>query len=386
MSDDDLQLTISKPSEQVVSSKPKYLITNCVYGPVYSQLFLEQHLKSVLDETNLPDLAEKYDIEYMILTDTETTPVLQNHPNMQRLNEVIGRVSIYNFDWGNVNDKFGQRYNALMDLFKISVKKALQEGFPYLTCWVADLVVAKEFFSKVTSKMEEGHDAVFVLPLRSAAEAMIEKLEEWEYALPAAKLCKLGYENLHPLWVACHWGNPQFSKLPFTLIWNNGRGLKVHSYSLTPIIFKPRESMLGSDRRGMIDGDIPELCENPYWATDWTDAPVIGVEPLFCYYPTFANRPASVELLREWQHAVHPSQVKFLKTPLYYPNKQTVGDIDVGGVPDQITSCYVAPEVRAPDGVQIAGVKPPEVAPEVKINREMRRKMEREQRSRQHGR
>jgi hypothetical protein len=384
---DDLALTLAKDEPKV--SKPKYLITNCVYGPVYSQLFLEQHLKSVLDETNLPDLAETYDIEYMILTDTETTPLLQSHPNMQRLTDVIGKVSIFNFEWGNVQDRFGQRYNALLDLFKISVKKALQDDVHLLTCWVADLVVAKEFFAKILKPMEEGHDAVFVLPLRSAAEPMIEKLDEWEGALPALKLCKYGYENLHPLWWACHWENPLFTKLPFTLLWNNGRGLKAHSYSVTPVIFKPRASMLADDRRGMIDGDIPELCENPYWATDWIDAPVIGVEPLFCYYPTFENRPSSVALLREWQHCLHPSQVAFLKKPLYYPSKQVVGDIDVRAIPDQITMGFSSVVEHRPVKPTVGGSNPPGPAiidEGVSFNRADRRLLAKQQKRNSNGR
>ncbi len=347
-------------------AKPKYLITNVVYGPVYSQLFLEQHLKSILDETNLPDLAEKYDIEYLILTDLETTPLLQQHPNMQRLTNTVKLVNIFNFEWGNVQDKFARRYDALLDLFKISVRKGLNENFQYVTCWVADLVVAKDFFSKLTERMDSGHDAVFVLPMRSAADSMVEKLDEWEGALPALKLCKFAYENLHPLWWACHWDNPMFTKYPFTLLWNNGRGLKAHSYLNTPIIFKPREGMLAPGRRGMIDVDVPELCENPYLATDWIDAPVIAVEPLFCYYPPFSNRPSSVSYMREWQHVVHPSHIKNLGTPLYYPSKLAMGEIDVRGIPEQITTGYTPPvQVQAP-------APPPE-----KLNRAQRRALER---------
>jgi hypothetical protein len=361
--------------------KPKYLISNLCYGDMYATLFCDQHLKSLLDETNLPDLVETYDVTYMILTDDETLPLLQNHPNMQRLSQVLktngeNRVQIIVFSWGAVKDKFSRRYTGLLDLFKMSVKKALDEKFDYLTAWVADLVVAKDFYPKVMKQLEAGHGAVFVQPPRAAAESIIEHLENFEQGLPALKLWKLCYEHMHPLWWACHWDNPCFTRLPFQLLWNNGKGIRCHSYSTTPIIFKPNEKML--DGRGMIDGDIPSLCENPFWATDWTDAPVIGVEPLFCYYPTFKHERSSIEFMRDtWNHQVHPSQVKFLEKALYYPNRETVGELDVKDIPGQIVQGFVPKVIETKAEVEAPKEKDDQVLT-VPLNRELRRKLERQ--------
>lgn len=302
--------------------KPKYLITNLVYGDTYSKLFLENHLTSLLDDSNLPKLAETYDIEYRIFTDQDSVRQLQHHPNMHRLAKVA-KISSQLFAWPKESVKrFNYRYGLLLNMFKESVKYAL-ESDQLLTCWVADLVVAKEFFPRVMSRMEAGHGAVFVLPLRAASEAATPVLmQAGGRALEDKALCALGLECMHPLWVACHYDNPQFTKLPFTLIWQGQGGVLVRTFSTTPIVFKPTPAML--DTRGMIDGDIPALCENPYWCEDWTDAPVIGVEPLICYYPPFANRPASPRLVADFTHSIDPGQIPLLEKHCYYPSRASV--------------------------------------------------------------
>lgn len=302
-------------------SKPKYLITCLVYGDIYTRLFLNNHLKSCLDPTNLPALVEKYDVEMMIFTDQSTVRMLASHPNILALSK-IAKVSTYLFKWpADAVNKFAHRYGLLLNMLHESVKKALADD-ALLTCWVADLVVAKEFFPRVMKRIEEGHGAVFVLPLRAAAEPMATHMLSSKGAFTDKELCALGLECLHPLWTACLWNNPMFTKLPFCLLWNTVGGLMARTFSTTPIIFKPNEKML--ETRGMIDGDVPALCTNPYWCHDWTDAPVIGVEPVVCYYPPFANRPATVGYVEEFKSNVDPSQVPFLQHRCFYPNEKSV--------------------------------------------------------------
>lgn len=301
--------------------KPKYLITNLVYGDIYARLFLNNHLKSILDDTNLPAIVEKYDVEYMIFTDQQTVKMLSYHPNVVKLSKIC-KVTSYIFGWPNeAVNKFAHRYGLILNMVKESVKKALADD-ALLTTWVADLVVAKEFFPRILKRIEDGHGAVFVLPMRATAEPMAAHLLSKKDAYPDRELCALALECLHPLWVACNWNNPMFSKLPFTLLWNTIGGLMARTFSTTPIIFRPKEIML--ETRGMIDGDIPQYCENPYWCHDWTDAPVIGVEPVVCYYPPFTNRPATVGYVEEFTSIIHPTQLPFLKHRCFYPDEKSV--------------------------------------------------------------
>ncbi len=295
------------------------LITNVVYGKEYADVFLNFHLKAMLDETNLPAAADR--IEYAVFTDAETAPILQDHPNFIKLSNTV-RTHIMLFTWPEGADRFGERYSILVGTFRMSVNRALELD-SYLSALVADLVPAKGFIPKILKKVDEGYDSVFVMPPRSALEAMAPELNRRDDAIFPLELFDLCYRNMHPLWVACNWLSPQFTKLPYSLVWNLQGGLLVRSFATTPVIFTPNQEMMTI--RQVIDVELPSMCSNPFWATDWTDAPIIGVEHLQCYYPPFLNAPANTEAVREWAlKTLHPSQMAFLEKKLYYPNKESV--------------------------------------------------------------
>jgi hypothetical protein len=312
--------------------KKKYLITNLVYSPqpgndLYLRIFTERHLRSVLDDTNLQAAISGYnvDITYKIYCDPETEKKLLNHPNVKRLQAIVA-VKFQTFEWANNNDdRFAARYPLLYQAFNDSVKYALDNQFDFVTAWVADLVVARDFFPRILKRVAlQDHDAVFVLPLRSAFESTAQAFAQVNRALHDHDLFRLGFAHLHPLWVACHWGSPTFTRMPYSLLWRSNRGLMARSYSLTPIIFKPKVEILNSS--GGIDLDVPGMFENPYWCEDWTDAPVIGVEPMFCHYPTFQSEKCSVGLVKRWAYRgerppIYKTQRPYLKKRLYYPSK-----------------------------------------------------------------
>lgn len=297
----------------------KLLISNVAYGNVYSDIFLNTHLKSFLDPSNIP--ATKDRVEYLLFSDHETMPKIEAHPNWQKLKSLVPcQVAILEFPPGQPIDKFAARYSILITMFNESVKKAIERDM-WLSAIVADHVVAQDFLPKVLAKMDAGHGAVFVQPPRAAAESTMPLLQQNPRALSAHDLWDLCYRNMHPLWVACHWNAPQFSALPFSLLWNNSEGgLLVRSFSITPMVFQPKQEMLNVG--GVIDREMPALCENPFWATDWVDCPVIGVEPLFCYYPPFVNKKASTDDVRDWSVCLAKCQLEFVTKKLYFPSEE----------------------------------------------------------------
>ncbi len=300
------------------------LITNIVYGPEYAKVFLNHHLNGLLDETNIPSHAER--IEYLIFTDSDTEPLLRAHPNFIMLSRYV-KVHLYMFTWPENADKFRERYSVLVSTFRMSVKAALDRD-AYLSALVADLVPAREFIPRILKRMDEGYDSVFMLPPRGAYEAMEERMDHVTGALSDLDLFDQVYTNCHPLWQACHFDSPQFTKLPFTLIWNTTRGYLVRSFSLTPIIFVPTHEMLSCNQ--VIDIEVPSKCKNPYWAIDWTDAPIAGMEFLHCYFPPFTNEPASIDRIVEFgKRHLHECQWPFIEKVLYYPKRN--GDVSEVG-------------------------------------------------------
>lgn len=296
-----------------------HLITNVVYGQPYLDIFTNFHLRSFLDPSNLPAVKDR--THYHIFADEETAPLIGAHENWKRLKENTKTCEMSIFSWDTDENRFMQRYGVLIKMFKESVAKALKLN-ANLSAIVADLVCAKDFLPKIQKKMDEGHGAVFMLPPRGAWESMCNSLAKTDGALEAKELFSLTYQCLHPLWVACQWDGLNFSKIPFSLLWNSGSGLLARSFSITPIIFTPTVHMLNA--RQVIDVEIPAHCENPYWCENWTDAPVVGSEPVVCYYPPFAHERSSVEKVGNWaQKTLHPSQFGHLRKSLYYPDKET---------------------------------------------------------------
>lgn len=299
--------------------KQKYIMANLVYGQLYPEFWLENQLKTLCDPTNLPALREKYEIEYALLTDEPTLQNISRHPNFMRLGQICP-VNIVKMQWPPDANQFGSRYGLLCQLFHMILKVALEKN-ALLSVWVADLVFAQGAMPKMLGHMERGHDAVFMVPIRSAADS----LNAWMQSLPGAptdmELFNAAYHNLHHLWTHATWDNPYFSKFPYSIVWNSGTGLVTHNFGITPIVFRPTAEM--EKVQGVIDADVPSFCKNPYWAYDWTDAPVAGVEPLSNgHYPPFLQHRADINWVVEWaKKGTQPVQAKNLHEPLYYPSK-----------------------------------------------------------------
>ena len=302
--------------------KQKYIMANLVYGvnqTPYPNLWLENQLKSLCDPSNLPALAEKYDLEYVLFTDEETLNALTRHPNFMKLTQICP-INVIKLTWPADADKFGSRYGLLAQMFQTVLPEALEKK-AWLSVWVADLVFAKGSLPKMLGHLERGHGAVFNVPIRSAADSLNPVLAKLNGAPTDLELFEMAYANLHHLWVASHWDAPLFSKFPYSMLWNSGSGLCTHHFGITPIVFKPNEAM--RQVQGVIDGDVPQFCENPYWATDWIDAAVAGVEPLSNgHYPPFLQHRASVQGVVNWAKVgTMPGQHLNLEKALFYPSR-----------------------------------------------------------------
>ncbi len=296
----------------------KLLITNIVYGQVYAGIFLNQHLKSILDKSNLPSIVPDCEVKYILYTDHHTKFLIEYHPMWIALSKLV-KTEIKFFD---TNLTFEGRYTYLRSMLIDSMKIAM-EGDYILSPIVADLYFAKDFYPRILKRFKEGYDSVLVTGMRSSAEAMIPRLNQSQGALTDMELFDYGYECLHPLWVACHWDAVQFSRIPYVLLWNAYPGFMLRAFSVTPIAFIPNSEMLDCN---MIDADVPYHCKKPFWALDWVDAPVMGIEPLECFYPPFSNHKATTKYvgIDFASKALNPKQYDFLKVKSYFPCKERV--------------------------------------------------------------
>ena len=77
------------------------------------------------------------------------------------------------------------------------------------------------------------------------------------------------------------------------------------------------------DMKGVIDYSLPPLCRKVKWCHDWTDAPLIGTEPLGSWYPPFSNEKASPFVIRE-REKKNAGRMNYVKNRMFYPSEETV--------------------------------------------------------------
>lgn len=310
-----------------IKIKPKerrYVLANLVYGQNYPALWLENQLKSLCDESNL--LAAKqagYTLEYALFTDEPTLQAMSRHPNFMRLSQLC-EINTVKLSWPPDADQFASRYQLLVQMFH-TVLNEVKDRADAVSVLVADLVFAKSSIPKMLRHLERGHDAVFMVPIRSAADSVMPYLQKLPGAPTEDELFELAYHNLHHLWTHCTWGNPYYSRMPYSMLWKSEAGLCAHNFGITPIVFKPIPELSGV--QGVIDSDVPSFFKNPHWCTDWTDAAVAGVEPLSNgHYPPFGGK-ADPEWIAEWAKVgTQPCQAENLHRPLFYPSRKRFAD------------------------------------------------------------
>lgn len=315
--------------KNMAGTKQKLIISNLCYNLAspYPSLWLENQLKSLCDQTNLPALRARYDLEYVVFTDEPTLQAISRHPNFMALGQQC-EIQIVKMNWPADSDQFASRYQLLVQMFHQVLPVALEKG-AWLGCWVADLVFAKHSLPKMLMRLEQGHDAVFNVPIRGAADSTQHILSKMAGAPTDLELFEIAYNNLHHLWVASDWDANLFSKFPYSMVWNSGTGLVAHNFGITPILFKPTEEMRSV--QGVIDSDVPAFCKNPYWAHDWVDAAVAGIEPLSNgHYPPFLQHRASPEWVAKWaKQGTQAVQAKNLHQPLFYPSAKTFANLEL---------------------------------------------------------
>ena len=310
------------------NGKRRWIISNLIYGQMYPQFWLENQLKSLNDQTNLPALRKDWDVEYVVFTDEGTLQQLTRHPNFMQLGQNC-EINIVKLHWPSDADQFASRYGLLIQMFHETLKVAQAKGAYAMSSWVADLVFAKDSLPKMAAHLLRGHDAVFNVPIRSAADSVHPLLGKLTGAPSELELFEMAYGNLHHLWTHSTWDNPYFSRIPYSMLWNSGSGLCAHNFGITPIVFRPLDGL--KEVKGVIDADVPAFFSNPYWCTDWTDAAVAGVEPLSNgHYPPFrqVQRPGEPDY-DQMEHVAqfalrgtHPTQANNLDKPLFYPSRK----------------------------------------------------------------
>jgi len=265
-------------------------ISNLVYGQPYTHIFLNFHLKSLLANLNSYALENSC---YILYTEESNISVIESHENFQLLCDKL-KVTFVTLDGNKPTYELRYHYQTIQS--SESIRYALENKM-LLHLTAADVYYGINFFKNSSDFMSKGHDAIAHQPMRIAYESAASYLST-DKSLSVDDLFLIGFHNPHPLWTSQNWHNPYFSVMPYQLLWSDQTAICLRGFSISPSIFIPQESMLES--LGSADITIFQHFKNPYVSYDWSELPMVELQQLSSFYPSFSNKKSNIQDIAIW--------------------------------------------------------------------------------------
>lgn len=270
--------------------KNKVLISNLVYGDPYTQIFLDLHLKSLIE--NCGDSPFSKSSIYLIYTDGKNIDRIKNHENFK----VLTRYFRTQFITISSELRYDRRYSIQTVQLQHSLKVAI-ENSALMQQACADVYYGSNFWRNAIELInDKSVQVIFGNAIRSAYETTSSLLMGKQVSND--ELFDIALSNLHPLWLSCNWEAPLFSRIPYHIIWTRDEQIICRSFSMSPLIFEPSANMLTAG--GCSDITLRRYCDKIHFERDWQNAPIIELGMLSAFYPPFGRGKASVSSVASW--------------------------------------------------------------------------------------
>ncbi len=286
--------------EKPIMPENTLLLSNLVYGERYTDLYLDCHLPAILDGSNLPAIADRTYVE--LYTDEASGARIVAHPSWACLAALLS-ATIHVLPIAA--DGHAQRYGIQALTFHRSLHRAYAEDRA-LIYTAADIVYGAGVLPALLAKIDEGFDSVFGVPMRGTSEAMQGPLSGYGKALTAAEQYQLCRPALHPLWVASNWDAPDFSRIPYALLWSDASQIVLRPLTISNLIVKVNARMLGVSPTTP-DAMIDPYVLHPYYADQWSDFPTVELQGLSSFWPPSRPGPANVAEYQAWAKQAAPA-------------------------------------------------------------------------------
>lgn len=291
-----------------------------VWGDLYSKIFLECCLGSLMHPSNLPAIAGR--AELLILTDPASLHRFHGETRDGRLRAVEPWLPIrIECLPGNIKPDQSP-YPVQANAHRRAMQYGLEKGAA--VCFlVPDGVVANGFCLSLCSKLDSGYHAVCGLSMRATIETALPALRQGDAFLargiPNRWLVDVALEHMHPLFLSSYWGAPRANKMPYTLLWGEPGQLIARTFALHPYMVVPNDETVGFE--GTADSQLPGLygADKTFVVTDSDDLLVCELALSSHFSPAFGPGPMTEQGVAEWAtQAVHASQWKNLEHRFWY--------------------------------------------------------------------
>jgi|GEM_PF-1831786 len=291
-------------------------ISNLVYGESYTNVFLNFHLKSLIE--NLASSTNFGRSYYFIFTEAANIAKIESHPNLQELKKYLN-VHFFKIE-GAV------QYEARYQLQGLQVQNTVQFAVTnnlLLHIATADIYYGPKFFDSAFAQFEKGFDAIVHQPIRTTYECVAPLLGGNQPTVD--ELFDIGFNNPHPIWISENWDTPYFTKYPYQMIWADERSVCLRGFSLTPTIVVAQEWMTTAG--GCTDITFLPHLKNPYYSNDWSELPMLELCHLFSFYPPFSNKRSNALEIATWAKS-HTLPENFKNLTKYIIYKKTTDPIN----------------------------------------------------------
>lgn len=304
----------------------KILFTACVWGDLYSKIFLEFCLGSLMHPSNLSAIAGR--CELLIMTDPSSLHFFHGETRDGRIRAIEQwcpiRIECLTSDVPPDALPYPIQAMAHRLAMRIGIEKGAAVSF-----LVPDGVVANGFCQSLISKLDQGFRAVCGLSMRATLETAMHAIRQKDgliiRGLPNRTLVGIALEHMHPLFLCSYWQSPRFNKMPYTLLWGGDGHVVARTFALHPYLVVPTEA--SAQFQGTADSDLPGFYspEETYIVTDSDDLLVCELAQMQHFAPAFGPGPASARSVAEWaaNGGILPSQWKNLDHRFWFHTDDT---------------------------------------------------------------
>lgn len=294
----------------------KICVSNLVYGERYTKVFLDYHLKTFVDDSNLGGLSEGS--QYVVFTDGKNIEYIKSSVHYKKL---VAAIPVKFFVFSAPEDSYRQRYAIQSFQHKLVVQYALDNDM-LLAPLTADHVLGKGVWKKALSILSEGYDGVLSHAMRAGYEGIAPALDMISGAPEPDHLFELSFMNQHPAWLAMNWDSPFFSKVPYHIIWSDSQCLVVRGFSVGVFICQPSAEMASIG--GNSDIYTVPLLKRPFFVQDWSDLPWAEMAFLMHFFPSFCQYRASTLRVAQWaKQVILPVNYHNLRRATYFKKRTT---------------------------------------------------------------
>jgi len=227
----------------------KIFMVSAVWGEWHVAMMLDANFPTLLALGNLPALADKHDIEFLIYTTPEDKIKIEQSASFQEVKKIVP----VKLDTNLFNSNPGNSPVIHHEAWIIAKRKAEKEA-GLVWNMLPDVMFSDGSLAHVGDLLAAGKQAIMWFYPRAVAETFVPAAQKkWNdghvLSIPGREMLGLNLQHLHPVMAAYFVDSPYFPNHPELIIWPiRGDGLLVRMLINVYNVFDPNRFQLNEQQ------------------------------------------------------------------------------------------------------------------------------------------